>query len=214
MNHRVQGQCCQRYAGNPTTFMPHTNLSKAQLRNTLRRRRQALSAEQQRLAAQAITGVIANLPHWRAAQRIAVYLAADGEIDTTALSELGRAQQKQLFLPVIEADSSLSFAAWLPDSALSTNRFGIPEPPVHASRCPVEELDIVFLPLVGWDLRGGRLGMGGGFYDRTLAGVAGPLRVGLAHANQQVACIPCEEWDISLDFIATDAALHICKGLN
>jgi len=191
--------------------MPDSNLSKAQLRSTLRRRRQALSADQQGLAAQAVSDRIAELPDWRNAQRIALYLAADGEIDTAPLSELGRAQHKQLFLPVIEANNSLHFAEWRPDSVLSTNRFGIPEPPAQARRCPAQDLDIVFLPLVGWDLQGGRLGMGGGFYDRTLAGITGPLLVGLAHAIQQVECIPREEWDISLNFIASDAALHFCK---
>jgi 5-formyltetrahydrofolate cyclo-ligase len=191
--------------------MPDANPSKAQLRSTLRHRRQALSADQQGLAAQAVSGHIAGLPDWSTAQRIALYLAADGEIDTTPLSKLGRAQHKQLFLPVIEADNSLRFAEWRPDSVLSKNRFGIPEPPAQARRCPAQDLDIVFLPLVGWDLQGGRLGMGGGFYDRTLAGITGPLLVGLAHANQQVDCIPREEWDISLNFIASDAALHFCK---
>jgi 5-formyltetrahydrofolate cyclo-ligase len=191
--------------------MPDANPSKAQLRSTLRHRRQALSADQQGLAARAVSGHIADLPGWSTAQRIALYLAADGEIDTTPLSKLGRAQHKQLFLPVIEADNSLRFAEWRPDSVLSKNRFGIPEPPAQARCCPAQDLDIVFLPLVGWDLQGGRLGMGGGFYDRTLAGITGPLLVGLAHANQQVDCIPREEWDISLNFIASDAALHICK---
>ena len=191
--------------------MPDSSFSKSQLRSALRHRRQALSSDQQRLAAQAVSGHIAELPEWRAAQRIALYLAADGEIDTAPLGALGRAQHKQLFLPVIEADRSLAFAEWRADSPLSPNRFGIPEPSAQASRCPVEDLDIVFLPLVGWDLQGGRLGMGGGFYDRTLAGITGPLLVGLAHARQQVDCIPQEEWDISLNFIASDAALHFCK---
>jgi 5-formyltetrahydrofolate cyclo-ligase len=191
--------------------MPDPSLSKSQLRSALRHRRQALSSDQQRLAAQAVSGHIVQLPQWRTAQRIALYLTADGEIDTTPLSALGRAQHKQLFLPVIEADNSLRFAEWRPDSVLSKNRFGIPEPPAQARHCPAQDLDIIFLPLVGWDLQGGRLGMGGGFYDRTLAGITGPLLVGLAHANQQVECIPREEWDISLNFIASDAALHFCK---
>ncbi|RLA47315.1 MAG: 5-formyltetrahydrofolate cyclo-ligase [Gammaproteobacteria bacterium] len=191
--------------------MSDSDLSKIQLRRTLRHRRQSLSVEQQAVAAQAVSRHIAHLPGWRTAQRIALYLAADGEIETTPLSELGRAQRKQLFLPVIQDDDSLCFAAWLPDSPLFANRFGIPEPPAHASRCPAEDLDIIFLPLVGWDLQGGRLGMGGGFYDRTLADIAGPLLVGLAHANQQVDCIPREQWDISLNFIVSDAALHFGK---
>jgi 5-formyltetrahydrofolate cyclo-ligase len=65
---------------------------------------------------------------------------------------------------------------------------------------------------VGWDLYGGRLGMGGGFYDRTLSGISGPLLVGLAHDSQRVEEVPQESWDIRLDYIATDAALYRRQG--
>jgi 5-formyltetrahydrofolate cyclo-ligase len=64
---------------------------------------------------------------------------------------------------------------------------------------------------VGWDGHGGRLGMGGGFYDRTLSGISGPLLVGLAHENQQVDEIPLENWDIALDYVATDVGLYACQ---
>jgi len=194
--------------------MPDSKLSKAQLRSVLRQRRQALGASKQLAAAQATVAFIAQLPGWPGARRIALYLAADGEIDTAPLGELGRKQGKQLYLPVIEADNHLNFATWLPGSTLSANRFGIPEPPGDAKRCAITSLDIIFLPLVGWDVQGGRLGMGGGFYDRTLDGVSGPLLVGLAHTNQQVDRIPREDWDIPLDFIATDTALYCCQGAN
>ena len=64
---------------------------------------------------------------------------------------------------------------------------------------------------MGWDGHGGRLGMGGGFYDRTLSGISGPLLVGLAHENQHVDEIPLENWDIALDYVATDVGLHRCQ---
>jgi 5-formyltetrahydrofolate cyclo-ligase len=191
--------------------MSDAKLSKARLRSTLRQRRQALGADTQRLAAQALTDFVARIPDWPGAQRIALYLAADGEIDPGPLGALAHTQGKQLFLPVIKSDNSLSFAAWLTRDSLLVNRYGIPEPPAHARRCPVADLDIIFLPLVGWDAQGGRLGMGGGFYDRSLSGVTDPLLVGLAHSSQQVDCIPREDWDISLDFIATEASLHCCQ---
>ena len=194
--------------------MSDSKLSKAQLRTELRQRRQALGPGEQLAAAQAAATFIQQLPGWPGARRIALYLAADGEIDTTELAQLGRSQGKQLFLPVIEQDDHLSFAAWLPGSRLAANRYGIPEPPGDAKRCATNTLDIIFLPLVGWDLHGGRLGMGGGFYDRTLAGTSGPVLVGLAHGNQQVDRIPREDWDIPLDFIATDTALYCCQGAN
>jgi len=192
--------------------MPDSKFSKVQLRSDLRQRRQALSPAQQHLAAEGLTVSIAALPGWPGSQRIALYLPADGEIGTGPLAELARSQDKRLYLPVIEEDQHLSFAAWQTGASLLSNRYGIPEPPTGAELCPVAGLDIIFMPVVGWDLAGGRLGMGGGFYDRTLSGVAGPLLVGLAHDFQQVDSIPQEDWDISLNFIATETALHCCQG--
>jgi len=188
--------------------MTEAHRKKAQLRSTLQQRRRTLSPSAQSAAAQALTHAVIDLPNWASAQRIALYLAADGEIDTKPLEKMARDQGKQLFLPIIKSDNSLSFAHWHADDTLSNNRYKIPEPPASAPRCVVAELHIIFLPLVGWDLHGGRLGMGGGFYDRTLSGISGPLLVGLAHDNQQVEEIPLESWDIRLDYIATDAALY------
>ena len=192
--------------------MPEAKQTKSQLRSDLRQRRQGLSQEQQLQAARAVVRQVATLPLWQDAQRIALYLAADGEIDTGPLAESARGLGKQLFLPIIHADQRLSFAAWERGTRLVSNRYGIPEPPSGSERCPPEALEIIFLPLVAWDKSGHRLGMGGGFYDRTLDGIKGPLRVGLAHAVQQVASVPHDPGDIALNFVATDTALYRCTG--
>jgi 5-formyltetrahydrofolate cyclo-ligase len=187
--------------------------SKSQLRTILRQRRRTLSPSAQLAAAQAVLGSIRKLPTWTSARRVALYLAADGEVDTRPLEQQARELGKLLFLPAINEDNSLRFLSWHADETLSTNRYNIPEPPATATCCPAVELDIIFLPLVGWDLRGRRLGMGGGFYDRTLSGVVAPLLVGLAHENQQVEDIPQDSWDVVLDYIATDTALYRSQGL-
>lgn len=192
--------------------MSDQSLSKAQLRADIRQKRQALGQQAQFAAATAVSTHLAQLPGWSDARRIALYLANDGEIETTPLEALCRNKGKQLFLPVIDEKSQLEFAAWDKDRTLVVNRFGIPEPRSEAERSSASALDIVILPLVAWDLQGGRLGMGGGFYDRTLAGVSGPLLVGLAHSMQQVPCVPSDPWDISMDFVVTDTALHDCRG--
>ncbi len=214
LNRRVQGQFCQRYAGNPFFAMTETHRIKSQLRSALQQRRRTLSPSAQRAAAQALTNSVVDLPNWARAQRIALYLSANGEIDTKPLEKLARGLGKQLFLPVINSDNSLSFAHWHVDDSLLNNRYNIPEPPAAATRCAVAELHIIFLPLVGWDMHGGRLGMGGGFYDRTLSGISGPLLVGLAHDSQRVEEVPQESWDIRLDYIATEAALYRPKGIR
>jgi 5-formyltetrahydrofolate cyclo-ligase len=192
--------------------MPDTHCRKAALRSALRQYRQSLNCAEQRAAAQALTRSVLKLPTWANAQRVALYLASDGEIDTVVLASMAQSQSKQLFLPILSSDGGLVFARWDSDTTLCSNRYNIPEPPVGAESCPVSELDLIFLPVVGWDRSGGRLGMGGGYYDRALSGVSGPVLVGLAHDGQQVEHIPQESWDIVLDYIATDAALYRGKG--
>lgn len=192
--------------------MPDSPTRKATLRSALRQRRQSLNTSEQHTAAQALTHSVHELPGWETAQRIALYLASDGEIDTLPLVNNARQLGKQVFLPTLSDDKRLTFARWEKDAALITNRYNIPEPPADADTCPASALDIIFLPLVGWDLHGNRLGMGGGYYDRTLAGVKGPLLVGLAHARQQVEHLPQEHWDVVLDYIATDTALYQAKA--
>ncbi len=192
--------------------MTDTHSRKTALRSALRQRRRSLSSAAQGAAAQALTQSVLSLPNWTGAQRIALYLARDGEIDTSALVSMARAESKQLFLPVLTADNSLSFARWNTADTQSTNRYNIPEPPSGAAQCPVADLDIIFLPVVGWDTQGGRLGMGGGYYDRALSGTVGPVLVGLAHDSQRTERIPKESWDIVMDYIATDTALHHCRN--
>ena len=194
--------------------MPDINPNKVELRATLRQRRQSLGIEQQRAAAQSLIASVSQLPSWDKAERIALYMPADGEIGTGPLQQIANHQGKQLFLPVITANKCLSFHIWHIDEPLLENRYKIPEPSPRAPRCQAHELDIIFLPLVGWDQYGGRLGMGGGFYDRTLAGIEGPVFVGLGHENQQVEKLPRDSWDICLEFIATNAALHQCQSVQ
>ncbi len=194
--------------------MPDSTQIKLRLRSELRARRRALTHQAQAAAATAAAGRITCLPQWTHARRVAVYLAADGELDTGPLTDFARRQGKQLFLPVIQPDKTLRFALWRSEDSLTTNSLGIPEPGPEVRRSSARELDIIFLPLVGFDRQGSRLGMGGGFYDRSLEGINGPLLIGLAHSCQEAEHIPQEDWDIPLDYIATDDALHECRGTN
>ena len=74
------------------------------------------------------------------------------------------------------------------------------------------DMKLVFMPLVGFDILGGRLGMGGGYYDKTFA-TRESLLVGLAHDCQKVDSLPIESWDVPLDAIATDS-LYISTKKN
>lgn len=184
---------------------------KQQLRGRLRARRRQLSPLQRRRAAMALRDVIARRPEFRRARRIAIYRAADGEIDPLPLARLARQRGKQLYLPVLRPGGRLAFVRWRKGSVLRRNRFGIAEP--TGARLIPQRLDLVLLPLVAFDRDGGRLGMGGGFYDRTFAWLTTggmirrrPLLIGLAHAFQQVRRLPRETWDVPLTAIAS------CRG--
>lgn len=197
--------------------MPDSPCSKTQLRQQLRQQRRELSRELQLQESTAAAALVPQLDNWPKARRIAVYTANDGELETGPLAALCREADKMLFLPVISDNNLLAFAHWADEDQLEPNRYGIPEPSSDAPRCSARELDIIFLPLVGWDKAGGRLGMGGGYYDRTLAGLDkdaagnGPLLVGLGHALQEVARIPRDDWDVTMDYVVTSKSLHDCR---
>jgi 5-formyltetrahydrofolate cyclo-ligase len=182
----------------------------------MRGRRAALTPEYRREAALQVAAHAQEIPGAAQAQRIAAYLAVNGELDTHPLMEQFRATGKTLYLPILGADPSdgLKFAPWLTGQLLYKNRLGIPEPEHGAADLlPPEELDLVFAPLVAFDAAGNRLGMGGGYYDRSFAflrdGARGPLLTGLGYSFQQVENLPARPWDIPLAAVVTDSGLHL-----
>ena len=186
------------------------------LRKELRQQRRALTAQQQQAAATALDRVLGRQPLFLRSQHIAIYLPNDGEMDLSPLLQRALAMGKKCYLPVLSPlyHNRLWFAPYHSDSRLSLNRFGIPEPDCnHRQMRPVWALDLILTPLVAFDTQGNRLGMGGGFYDRTLAYLnrrqhwRKPRLLGTAHAFQQVAQLPCESWDIPLQGVVTEKEL-------
>jgi len=186
-----------------------TSNSRQLLRKQVRQCRQQLSAAAQQQAASDIVQQIMQLNVLASSEHIALYLANDGELDTypliRALWQLG----KTVYLPILHPFTAgyLLFVRYDKDTLLYPNKFGIPEPLAECHRLlPVSQLDIVFTPLVAFDNRGNRLGMGGGFYDRTLSQLPPDSQcqiIGLAHSCQQVEALPIEAWDIPLKQIIT-----------
>lgn len=178
------------------------------LRRELRARRRALTAHQQHRAAQKVARRLRQHPWLRNAQNIAVYLPNDGEVSLRPLIQALWQQNKRVYLPVVlaRAPGRMNFVRYRRNSLLRHNRFGIPEPRA-TEVCFPYSLDTVLMPLVGFDHYGSRLGMGGGFYDRTFARRARrPRLIGIAHRCQQVARLPNAPWDVPLDAVVTDQA--------
>ncbi|WP_262508879.1 5-formyltetrahydrofolate cyclo-ligase [Ursidibacter maritimus] len=175
-----------------------------QLRKQMRAKRQALTLDEQRFAAQNIIPKSLELIEHYSAQHLAFYLPFNGEISPLPLIEKLRSIGKKIYLPVLHPFSShqLLFLRFDDKSDLSSNRFGILEPKLDVRKVlPISELEMIFVPLVACDTQGNRLGMGGGFYDRTLSQAKHLISVGLAHQCQQLECLPLESWDEPLDYI-------------
>ena len=143
------------------------------------------------------------------------YWAVDGEIGLHAF-QLRLPPTVVYCLPVLQADRQLRFAPWRSGEPLVSNRYGIPEPDLAPEQTlAATELDLLVLPLTGFDARGNRLGMGGGWYDRSLAFRRGrpppPWLVGAAFALQQVDALAVQPWDIRLDAVCCDTATFLAE---
>ncbi|MBV4453326.1 MULTISPECIES: 5-formyltetrahydrofolate cyclo-ligase [Pseudomonas] len=195
-------------------------LSRPQLRRMLRNARRALTPSEQRKAAQGLYRQLAQHPLFRRAKHISLYLPTDGEIDPRLLLRAAQRRGKATYLPVLSAwpRTKMVFQRVRPGEKLLPNRFRILEPRVNISRQrKVWALDLVLLPLVGFDEAGGRLGMGGGFYDRSLAYLARrrswrkPTLLGLAHECQKVDRLVQASWDVPLAGTVTDKQWYIAE---
>lgn len=190
------------------------------LRRRLRNKRRQLTPHQQQQASQHICRHIRQQTWFINASRLAVYMAADGEVNPLMLAKMAHKMGKEVYLPVLHPlyKNHLFFIRFTPTTPLQKNRFGILEPRLKGyglerhNSCKVQTLDLILMPLVGFDIQGGRLGMGGGFYDRTLAikpaAFKRPKLIGLAHECQKVEHLPLEAWDIPLAGIVTTAKVY------
>ena len=189
------------------------DLTRAQLRRLLRKARSALDAPAQRRAAQDLYRQLSHHPRFRRARHIALYLPNDGEIDPRPLLRAAQRRGKATYLPVLNhwPRSKMVFQRVRAHEKMIPNRFRIPEPKrSRAQQRKIWALDLILLPLVGFDRHGGRLGMGGGFYDRSLGyrdmrkNWHKPTLLGLAHECQQVDRLTMASWDVPLEATVTD----------
>jgi len=201
-----------------SALLPRQQPSRQQLRRQLRAARRALTPAQQRQAAHGLYRQLAQHPLFRRARHIALYLPNDGEIDPRPLLREAQRRGKRTYLPVLSdwPRTKMVFQQVRRGEKLRPNRFGIPEPRIQRARQrTIWALDLILLPLVGFDDEGGRLGMGGGFYDRSLAyrtrrtAWHAPVLVGLAHECQKVERLAQASWDVPLQGTVTDRAWYL-----
>lgn len=189
--------------------------NRATLRQQLRQARRAQTHQTQQQAAAALAQHFSQSDLFKQAQHIAVYMAVDAEMDPNPLLQIAWQQSKTCYLPILRPDGTLIFSVYQANDPLIQNRFKIPEPNYDpANVIAIEKLDLVLIPLVGFDLEGNRLGMGAGFYDRTFAfkkrspASAKPFLIGLAYELQQITDLVIESWDVPLNAIATEKNIY------
>ena len=184
-------------------------LDRQTLRYELRQKRKQLTNTQQSDAAHDVLNqfldALSPTPH----SHLALYLTNDGEISPAEICQWCWSNNMNVFLPVLNGQA-LIFARYTQTSQWQENRFGILEP-IDSTPLSGEQMDYVLMPLVGFDKKGDRLGMGGGFYDRTFEHKARRTTlIGLAHDCQEVEELPTASWDVPLAGILTPTRFIRC----
>ena len=186
-----------------------------QLRDSLRHLRKNLLISEQKAAAKAVYDLVTRQDFFTSANHLAFYLSFDGELNPKPILEKAMEEHTSCFLPVISRNNQheMCFKLYEEDTPLKENKWGIQEP--SKLRPPISPLDleVVFVPLVGFDEKCFRLGMGKGFYDRAFNFknqnlIAKPLLVGLAYECQRVQKVPIESWDVRLDLVVTAERIY------
>ncbi|CAG9000137.1 MAG: 5-formyltetrahydrofolate cyclo-ligase [Candidatus Celerinatantimonas neptuna] len=177
------------------------------IRKQLRKQRRALTPEEQQTSAEQVCERLSALSQWQHAEHIAIYLSVDGELSTQPIIEQCWKIGKSVYLPVLHPfrKGHLLFQSYTPDTPMCINSLKIKEPKLNCQQIkPINQLDMLLTPLVAFDPQGNRLGMGGGFYDRTMANLNGHVRrIGVAHDLQCYPELPIADWDEPLHQILT-----------
>lgn len=193
-----------------------------EIRKNLRATRQVLTFKDVEIKSALICKQLTSSPEYLACSRIALYLSHDNEVQPEQLLARSWSLGKSCYLPILKPEplKGLWFGRYKKESKLMANRYGILEPAFSnktQALAPAWTLDIALVPLVAFDLNGNRLGMGGGYYDRTFAYLRRhnylrkPRLIGLAFECQKVEQLPCQTWDIPLDGVITEERFYRLK---
>lgn len=213
-------------------LIPTEHNTRPSIRQILRAKRKTLTTAFQKNAAEALLLRLKDDIAIKEAKHIALYLANNGELNLQPFIHWCWQQDKHIYLPIVHPFSKghLLFLRYDNNTTMVINRYNIEEPKLDVRAIkPVQQLDIMLTPLVAFDNTGARIGMGGGYYDRTLAKwyeqyrqnkeyaqekQYSPSIIGIAHDCQQITEVPDEPWDIPLPKIITPTRTIKCKPLG
>ena len=181
-----------------------------QLRMEAKTRRRSMSSAERSRASRRIADRFINSRYFLASDAIGCYVSTWDEVDTSAIIERAWRAKKRIFLPITSAGGKMTFHETLPETELTLNHFGLWQP---VSGKPIDngDLDVVVTPLVAFDSQGNRIGMGGGYFDRTFAFLGNrrhwcrPKLIGVAFECQRIEKISPNPWDIRVFRVFTEA---------
>ncbi|MBF0357003.1 MAG: 5-formyltetrahydrofolate cyclo-ligase [Magnetococcales bacterium] len=185
--------------------------SKKDIRDTIRKQRLSLTSDQVSCFSESIIKHVIGFKPFLLAQTVAIYLPVGNEVDTSSLISHLDSLNKTICLPVVLPEHRLGFCRFRTGDSLQPGSFGILEPQIR-EWLDIKDIDLFFMPLVGFDANGARLGYGGGYYDRALSVLSGnklkPVLVGLAFNFQEVALLPYAAHDVPLHYIVTENGIR------
>ena len=185
--------------------------TKAAIRHAMRRRRRALTPTEMAAAGAAVADAVLALAPVRDASLLLAYVDTDSEIPTDALIASALASGKRVFLPRLDGERMV-FAEHRLGAALRPGAYGILAPQGDPGEPGLLATAAAVLPLLAWDDAGGRIGRGGGHYDRAFAGPARPqCLIGLAYAFQHLPRVPHDPWDVRLDCVVSEHGVVECR---
>ena len=189
-------------------------MSSAAIRNKIKAQRNALSPDDAADASIDISRRLWSLPVLSRARRIACYFPVGREVDCRFFVSAAWERGRTVLLPVLNG-SELKFSNYDSSTIFLRNQHDIPEPAVTKSQLTrPQNIDVVLTPLVAFDAKGNRIGMGGGYYDRSFRFMRNrtawhrPTLIGLAYDFQKVPKIKARSWDIPLQFVVTEKHIH------
>jgi len=189
--------------------MEDIHQAKKALRRLMRATREQIPREEIARKSRAAAGHVTGSPEFENAGTIALYKACFGEVETDGIFEAARSRGKTVIYPITDVKNhKLLFGQVDSLDDMIPGRWNIPEPPPYARRVSLEDADMVIVPGVAFDVRGGRLGMGGGFYDVMLSNIeSNIIKMGLAYDFQVVDSVPMDENDQRMDCLVTESGI-------
>ncbi|MCR4712324.1 MAG: 5-formyltetrahydrofolate cyclo-ligase [Clostridia bacterium] len=182
------------------------------MRSCLIKAREAQTEEERETRSQAISRLISAMPEYERAQTVMIYKWTRGEVRLDLLEEINReaALPKRFLYPLcLDEGEMIAIEPGSGEDAWKDGAFGIREPLAEKGHIvPPEEIDLVICPMSGFDERGNRIGMGGGFYDRYLPKCARADVVAVAYEVQKVTEIPTEDHDVAMPAVVTEEKVY------